>query len=115
MPESVANRIKERLEEFTHALESGEPIQTKFTCRKVEFRLEPQPYDPQEVKRTRGLLNVSQKVFAMFLGTSAKTIQAWEQGTSPPKRMACRFMDLIQRDPEYWRNVLREQILIKQR
>ncbi len=113
MPQPVSDRIKARLEEFTDALERGDSIQEKFTCRKVEFRLEPQPYEPSKVKATRDLLRVSQRIFATFLGTSIKTIQAWEQGISAPNKMACRFMDQIRRDPEYWRETLREQFVEK--
>ena len=113
MKPTVTDRIKERLEEFTAALESGDRVQEQFTCRKVEFRLNPQPYDPRDIKKTRALLGASQKIFAIFLGTSVKTIQAWEQGASAPNKMACRFMDLIQRDPEYWRETLRDQFIAK--
>jgi DNA-binding transcriptional regulator YiaG len=110
---TVADRIKSRLEEFTNDLESGQVIQEKYTCRKVEFRLDPQPYDPAAVKRTRELLCASQRIFAAFLGVSAKTVQAWEQGVSAPPKMACRLMDQISRDPEYWRNALRELLVAK--
>ena len=104
MKPTVADRIKERLGRFTEALESGECIQEQFTCRKVEFRLNPQPYDPQAVKKTRKAIRCQpEDICGFFLGTSVKTVQAWEQGTSAPNKMACRFMDLIQRDPEYWR------------
>jgi putative transcriptional regulator len=113
MTRPVSDRIKERLEEFTEALESEEPIQAKFTCRRLEFRLVPQPYDPREVRQTRNLLRVSQKIFAIFLGTSVKTVQAWEQGTSTPNKMACRFMDMIRLDPDYWREVLHDQFVVK--
>lgn len=113
MNPTVADRIKKRLEEFTEALESGETIQNKFTCRKVEFRLKPRPYDPEAVKKTRKLLRASQKVFAMFLGTSVKTIQAWEQGTGTANKMACRFMDEIRRNPDYWRGRLSDCLVVK--
>ena len=39
MNQTVADRIKSRLEEFTNDLEAGKVIQEKYTCRKVEFRL----------------------------------------------------------------------------
>jgi putative transcriptional regulator len=113
MSPTVAERIKARLEEFTHALESGKSIQAEFTCRKVEFRLTPRPYDPAAVRRIRKLLGASQRVFAMFLGTSVKTVQAWEQGITPPPRMACRFMDEIQRNTKYWVDRLKESMVAK--
>ncbi len=113
MNPTVADRIKKRLEEFTVDLERGETIQEKYTCRKVEFRLQPGPYKPEAVKRTRKMLCASQKVFAMFLGASVKTIQAWEQGITPPPKMACRLMDEIRRNPAYWLDRLKELIVEK--
>jgi putative transcriptional regulator len=113
MNPTVASRIRERLEEFTEALESGDAIQEKFTCRKVEFRLKPKSYDPEAVKQTRMLLRASQKVFAMFLGTSVKAVQAWEQGLATPSKMACRFMDEIRRDPKHWRERLIDSLVMK--
>lgn len=113
MNPTVAERIKKRLEEFTVDLESGKTIQDKYTCRKVEFRLKPMPYKPETVKETRNILGVSQKVFALFLGTSVKTVQAWEQGTYAPPKMACRIMDEIRRNPPYWIERLKESIVAK--
>ncbi|HWY88177.1 MAG TPA: hypothetical protein VNX28_15710 [Gemmataceae bacterium] len=102
MKPTVASRLKQRMEEFTLALESGATIQDMFTCRRVELDLKPTAYNPKAVKRTRGMLHASQRVFAMLLGISVKTLQSWEQGIQPPNKMACRFMDEIQRKPEYW-------------
>jgi len=60
------------------------------------------------VKKVRELLGASQVVFALFLGASPKTVQAWEQGLLAPNRMARRFMDEIQRHPDIHRSRLRE-------
>jgi putative transcriptional regulator len=114
MNPTVADRIKERLEEFTHDLENGEIIQDKYTCRKIDFRLKPKPYSPEAVRKTRKLLRASQKVFAMLLGASVKTVQAWEQGIgASPNKMACRFMDEIRRNPGYWRKRLNDSAVLK--
>jgi putative transcriptional regulator len=113
MKNSVGGKIIEGLREFTEALESNERIADKFTCRKVSLDLLPVPYDPKTVKATRAILKVSQAVFAQFLGVSVKTVRAWEQGYNAPSDMACRFMDEIQRDPEYWRKRLRESVKVK--
>lgn len=40
MKQSVASRIRQRLEEFTLALENEKTIQDTFTCRKVELDLD---------------------------------------------------------------------------
>lgn len=115
MKPTVAERIKKRLEEFTHDLENGVRIQDKYTCRRIEIDLKPMPYDPKAVKQTREILNASQAVFALFLGVSIKTVQAWEQGQTVPPKMACRFMDEIRHDPAYWIDRLKEAICVKQK
>lgn len=113
MKKSVGKRIIEGLKEFAEALENDEPIAEKFTCRKVTLDLLPVNYDPKAVKSTRKLLAASQGVFAQFLGVSVKTVCAWEQGRIAPSDMACRFLDEIGRNPEYWRKRLRESIRVK--
>lgn len=114
MKDSVANKIIEGLREFTDALESNEDISEKFTCRKVTLDLMPVPYSAENVKSTRKLLMASQGLFAQFLGVSVKAVRAWEQGCNTPNDMACRFMDEIQSNPEYWRKRLRESIKVKE-
>lgn len=113
MNPTVAQHIRQRLEEFTHDLERGSIIQHKYTCRKVEFKLKPMLYKPDAVKKTRKLLGASQRIFAMFLGTSVKTVQSWEQGIVSPPKMACRFMDEIRRNPNYWLERLKDSITQK--
>ena len=110
---SVEERIVKRLAGFVDALQADEKISERFTCRTVVLNLEPTAYGPKGVVAIRKLLGASQAVFAKFLGTSIKTVRAWEQGINPPKEMACRFMDEIQRNPEYWRNRLRESVVVK--
>jgi putative transcriptional regulator len=110
MTESLGKVIADRLGEFADALESGEPLSAKFTCRKVVLDLCPMAYDPKLVKTTRAVLSVSQSIFAQFLGVSVDTVQAWESGVNTPKEMACRFMDEIRHDPNYWRRRLMESI-----
>ncbi|MGO8748358.1 MAG: helix-turn-helix domain-containing protein [Thermoguttaceae bacterium] len=85
----------------------------RFTCRRIELRLEPQPYSPELVKATRNALGVSQALFAKFLGASVKTVSAWERGAKVPRDVACRFMDEIRRDPKYWQGRLRELAVVK--
>jgi putative transcriptional regulator len=102
MRPSVADRLVSRLQGFTKALENKEAVSKRFTCRKVELKLRPEPYDPSLVKRTRRILNASQPIFAKFIGVSVRTVRAWEQGEIPPNVMACRFMDEIRHDPSRW-------------
>ena len=109
----ITAKIVESLSDLATSLANGDWIGEKFTCRKVILDLEPIPYNPVTVKATRRMLHASQGVFAMFLGVYVTTVQSWEQGKQTPSDMACRFMDEIQRNPEYWQNRLRQSIKIK--
>jgi putative transcriptional regulator len=104
---SVEDEILQALTEFTEALEKGD-VAKRFNCRQVKLNLEPTAYNPELVKKTRDLLNISQPLFARFLGVSARTVKSWEQGDNEPHPMACRFMDEIRRNPKYWTNRLKE-------
>ena len=44
-------------------------------------------------------LNVSQTLFAQFLGVSVKTLRSWEQGLRPIPLIATRFMEEIVANP----------------
>lgn len=105
---SVGNRIVGALKDFAEAVEAGDDLQQRFTCRTVRLNLELQPYSPQLVKQTRQLLGTSQAIFAQFLGVSASAVQDWEQGAKPPKGSACRLMDEIRNNPDYWIRRLQE-------
>jgi putative transcriptional regulator len=100
--------IVERLKDFAETLETSESVTDKFTCRTIKLKLEPTTYSADLVKETRKLLGASQAIFAQFLGVSVKTVHDWEQGRKPPRDVACRLMDEIRRDPEYWLNRLKE-------
>jgi len=58
---------------------------------------------PEDVRKTRAALGVSQPVFAGFLGTSPSTVRSWEQGQKPPSPMARQLLRLIASDPSYWK------------
>src|SRR6516164_2368898 len=100
--QSVGSRIVQRLEAFQGALKSGQKVTKRFTCRQIVLDLEPVPYGAEQVRATRKLLNVSQALFARFLGVSVSTVRAWEHGTNVPSSMACRFLEEIRRAPEHW-------------
>jgi putative transcriptional regulator len=105
---SIGGKIVNRLRGFVEAAENGEDVLQKLTCRTIRLQLEPQKYSPELVKSTRNLLGASQAIFAQFLGVSVSAVQDWEQGHKPPQGSACRLMDEIRRDPEYWLGRLRE-------
>jgi DNA-binding transcriptional regulator YiaG len=108
----LGDKIERALLEFADALERGKKITRKFKCHKVILNLHPVPYSPAKVKATRKLIRASQDIFAQFLGVSPGALRAWEQGRQPPPDMACRFMDEIQRNPDYFRRIMREAVRV---
>ena len=112
---ALGQEIINRLQEFADALDNGDVLAEKFTCRTVEVKLQPTPYNPGLLKKTRTLLQASQATFAHFLGVSVQTVRAWEQGENVPSGIARRFMDEIRHDPDYWRKRLRAVVVPKRK
>ncbi|MBN2291276.1 MAG: helix-turn-helix domain-containing protein [Pirellulales bacterium] len=99
----MEEKIIRGLKGFADALESGEDLAERFTCRKVVLNLEPVSYSPDSVKKTRETLGLSQALFAKFIGASKNAVQAWERGDREPSPIACRFMDEIMNNPQLFR------------
>ena len=101
------------LQELVSAMEAGDDLGGRFTCRTVKLDLRPVPHTPDMVKDARQTLAVSQVIFARFLGVSPKTIRAWEQSVNKSNATACRFMDDIRRTPDHYRRRLRDSLTTK--
>ena len=56
-------------------------------------------YKPDEIKKLRADLGMTQVVFAGFLGVSPNTGEAWEAGRNQPEGPVRRIFALLQRDP----------------
>jgi putative transcriptional regulator len=104
---SLGDEMVAGMSAFCDAIESGEPLEKRFTIRTVRLQLQPKPYRPEDVKHVRARLNASQALLAQFLGISVKTLRSWEQGTRPVPRIACRYLDDIVAYPELWRQRVR--------
>ncbi|GMV98044.1 MAG: transcriptional regulator [Phycisphaerae bacterium] len=109
---SFGQEIIDGLKELRDALESGEPLEKRFTVHTVELNLEPGKYGAEEVRATRAALGASQAVFAKIMGTSTITVQSWEQGVRKPPPMACRLLDEINRDRDRWLKLLRDSVQV---
>lgn len=96
-------KIAGAFEEAIGLMRTGEPVERHFTVRSYKADFSPRAYGPDDVRRVRGLLGMSQVLFARFLGVDANTVRSWEQGARPPSPIARRFMDEIEGDPEHWR------------
>jgi len=111
---SLGQLLAEGFEELAVEFKSDKKkAAEKFTCHKLSLELNPGTYSPALVKKTRKILNASQVVFAHFLGVSPQTVRAWEQGINPPLRPACRLIDEIRHNPDYWRTRLTELLVVK--
>ncbi len=53
-------------------------------------------YQPDEVKKIRNTVGMSQKIFASYLGVSDKTVEAWESGTNHPSGAASRLLNMME-------------------
>lgn len=52
-----------------------------------------------DVKAIRKNLRMTQKNFALIVGVSLKTVEAWESGKNSPSGSASRIMEIIAKDP----------------
>ena len=112
MKKQYRSRVLASVHETAEAL-TGTGVMSKQTMREFdELCLTPvRPLTPEEIRELREREGASQAVFAMFLGTSVKTVQAWEQGVTRPPKMACRIFDEIRQNPEYWLERLKALIV----
>jgi len=52
---------------------------------------------PEQIKRLRKRLRVSQPVFARYLNTSESTIEKWETGAKRPSGMALKLLAVVEK------------------
>ena len=105
---SVGKELVRRLGRFVSALEGTEDLTARFTCRTIKLNLQPKAYGAKEVKQVRRILGVSQAIFAQFIGVSRGAVRDWEQSIKPPNGAACRLLDEILHNPEYFKSRLRD-------
>lgn len=98
----IAAAFGEAIEEIRPA----SPPEKRLTVRTCTADFTPRPYGPDDVRRVRDLLGLSQVLFARFLGVDPNTVRSWEQGTRPPSPIARRFLGEIEADPQHWRGRL---------
>jgi putative transcriptional regulator len=96
-------RIVVAVEEATELLRSEGLQSRRLTVRTYRLPPAPREYRPEDVKRVRELLGLSQAVLAGFLGVKVNTVRSWEQGKRPPQPIARRFLAEIEADRAYGR------------
>lgn len=107
---SKGKKIVKALSEFRDALTEGARIEERFTVRTVELDLTPRAMGAKEIKGLRQSMNLSQPLFARFLGVDVKTVRGWEQGLREPSGIASRFLSEMASQPEYWQTRLRQLV-----
>src|ERR1035437_10087302 len=63
----------------------------------VSFLASPPPLKPQQIKKLRQRLRISQPVFARYLNTSESTIEKWETGAKQPSGMALKLLAVVEK------------------
>ena len=56
---------------------------------------------PEEIRKTRENLKMSQSIFALVIGVSKKTVESWESGRYMPDGAARRLITIMQKDPDF--------------
>jgi putative transcriptional regulator len=106
---SAGAKILAAIDEATEILRS-EGIESKqLTVRTYKEPPVPRAYRPEDVKRVRDLVGVSQAVLAGFLGVNVNTVRSREQGKRLPQPNACRFLSEIEANLVYWRQRIRHE------
>ena len=86
--------------------EARSHAQGRITLRSVKYIVpDVKTFTPGEIKSLRNGLGYSQAMFALILGVSAKTIEAWESGKNSPNGTSSRLLEIIQKAPETLRSV----------
>jgi DNA-binding transcriptional regulator YiaG len=106
----AGDKIVAAFQEAVQVMRSGESLSGRLTARSHQAEFVRPSYGPDDVRRVRDLLSMSQVVFARFLGVDPNTVRSWEQGTRPPSSIARRFMGEIEDDPSYWRQRIASKV-----
>ena len=62
---------------------------------------------PNEIKEIRQTYKMSRQVFAIYLHTSSRTLENWEQGRSKPNEQAVTLLHLVKKHPETLSHIAR--------
>jgi putative transcriptional regulator len=72
---------------------------SKTTLRKVRVK-RPDDLRPEQISSIRRRLNVSQSVFAGYLGVRPTSVMSWEYGRRAPSGPVLRLLQIADRHPE---------------
>jgi len=107
---SAGAKILAAIDEATEILRSEGLKSKRLTVQTYKEPPAPRAYRPEDVKRVRELVGVSQAVLAGFLGVNVNTVRSWEQGKRLPQPIACRFLFEIEANLAYWRQRISHEV-----
>ncbi len=92
----MRNDIREMILETMEGFHKAGTV-NEITLRDVKAMCLPKlkPYTNGAIVKIRKKLKLSQAALAMFLNTSASTIQKWEQGDKKPSGPSLKLLHLI--------------------
>ncbi len=99
MNKELFNDLVDSLNEVKD-FQDGKIELTRTDRTRVRFR-NPEEFDSKKIKELRLDLHLSQSAIAEALGTSVKTVQAWESERNTPKGPAARLLSLLRNDPDF--------------
>ncbi len=70
----------------------------KHLQRRIAAIMPVKTYNAKEIQHIRKKTGLSQKLFAGYMGVSAKTVEAWEAGTNHPSGTASRILNMMEMD-----------------
>ena len=92
---SLFDDLKEGLQEaIAFAKGEGPGRVTRFEIEPVIF------YTKDQIRQIRQNAKMTQSVFALYMGVSIKTVEAWESGRTHPTGPACRLMTILSEGKE---------------
>lgn len=80
---------------LAEAVEDAKSSDKKLKRRVVSI-IPVKEYGAEQVKQIRKSTGMSQKVFASYMGVSAKTVEAWEAGINRPSGAASRLLSMLE-------------------
>jgi len=94
MKKSITETIHETAQDLAKA-----GVMELATLREFDAMCLPQvkEYSPEQIKQIRIINKASQSVFALYLNTSASTVQKWEQGKKRPNGPSRKLLNIVER------------------
>ena len=84
---------KDLVASMAEALAHSKGVSTGYRAHRVKV-------SPNEVRRTRERIGLSQDRFAAAIGVSASTLRKWEQGQRQPTGAAKTLLKVMEREPK---------------